>query len=728
MVPQQSLFRQEAIEFQRHHRQWGEVALQQPLPSKVLTWFFTGAVVLAVVFVSLAQYARKETVVGYLSPTSGTVRIFAPRQGTIEAIHVQHGHEVREGQPLLTIAANEVAADGEDINTAKLETLTRQKELLLKQIAGEEQRTASERDRLSELSKGLELTPTETFSLKDERQRLPFGMLWARTRGSTHAVVQILVLSALLALLTIAGPFYLQLAIDEVVARGDIDLLVVLAVGFGLLTLITVASTAIRSFVVLILQNTLHFQIGARLFHHLLRLPIAFFEKRHVGDILSRFTSIEPIQNQLAENLITGVIDGLMALVMLAMIFAYSVKLAFVVLGAFLLYAVLRLALYQSFRRRSQAVIESQAREHSTFIETARAMQSLKLFNRESEREAQWLNRYADFVNATVRLGRARINFKTLNDAIFGLENIVTVYLAARLTIDGTMTIGMIFAFMSYKRQFLDKTAILVEKGIDFRLLDLHLERLADIALHPLEKGHDRPLAYARPIRGGIELRNVWFRYAETEPFILEDISLSIRPGQFVTIMGPSGGGKTTLVKVMLGLLEPTSGEVLIDGVPLSTIGPRGYRENVGAVMQEDQLLSGSIADNICFFDASFDVDRMVECAKLAGVHDEIMAMPMTYNSLIGDMGSSLSGGQKQRVLLARALYRQPKILFLDEGTAHLDVDRERHINESLRRLEMTRISVAHRPEISGGADAIVRIDNSRASLAIANSAFAEAG
>ncbi len=555
----------------------------------------------------------------------------------------------------------------------------------------------------------LEITPAEGFSPRDERARLPFTAFWGGARGLAHPLVQIFALSAILEVLVIAAPFYMQITVDEVIARGDADLLMVLALGFGLLTLITVATTALRSQVILVVQNFLHFQIGARLFHHLLRLPLAWFEKRHVGDVLSRFGSIEPVRNLLAEGLIAAVIDGLMALATLAMIFVYSPLLAAVVLVALALYAILRFSLFRMFRQRSETLIQNKAQESSTFIETVRAVQSLKLFNRESEREGQWLNRYAEVVNANVRLGRARITFKTLNDLIFGLENIVTVYLAARLALDNALTVGMIFAFMSYKRHFTDKTVMLVEKAIDLRLLGLHLERLSDIALSEPEAGHDRPLAYTREVRGGIELRNLSFRYAETERFVLENVNLTISPGQFVTIMGPSGGGKTTLMKIMLGLLEPTSGEVLIDGVPLPVVGARAYREHVGAVMQEDQLLSGSIADNICFFDPAFDQAWMTECAQNAAIHDEIMAMPMAYNSLIGDMGSSLSGGQKQRVLLARALYRRPKILFLDEGTAHLDVDRERKINEALRRLHITRISIAHRPEMAEGTD-LVRI------------------
>src|SRR5262249_5267927 len=366
----------------------------------------------------------------------------------------------------------------------------------------------------------------------------------------------------------------------------------------ALLTAIKIVTTALRSFIVLILQNSLSFQIGARLFRHLIRLPMAFFEKRHIGDVLSRFGSIEPIRNMIAEGMILGLIDGIMAALTVVMMFVYSVPLGLIATSAFLLYAVLRVSLFRVLWRRSYEVIQSKAEENCRFIESLRAIQSLKLLNAEDEREGQWLNRYAEFVNANVRLGRAQITFKTANDAIFGFETIITVYVAARLALDSVITVGMIIAFMSYKQQFVERAVMLVEKVLDYRLLGLHLERLADIELTPVEPGHERPLSYSSVVPGAIELRNVWFRYADTEPFVLENINLSISPGQFITIMGPSGSGKTTLMKIIVGLLEPTSGDVLVDGILISRMGQRVYREHVGAVMQEDQLLSGSIADN----------------------------------------------------------------------------------------------------------------------------------
>ena len=351
----------------------------------------------------------------------------------------------------------------------------------------------------------LELSPTEAFVRQDERARLPFSVFWRQLSGSGHALAQIFVLSVILQLLVLAAPFYMQITVDEVIARGDVDLLVVLAVGFGLLAIVRAATSALRSLILLIVQNVVQFQLGARLFRHLIRLPMSFFEKRHIGDILSRFTSLQPIRNLLAEGMIAAVLDGIMAALTLAMLFVYSTQLALIVMmSALLLYALLRLALYRVLWLRTEATIQAAAEENSTFIESVRAIQSLKLFNRESEREGQWLNRYAEVANANVRLGRTKIAFSTLNELIFGIETVVVVYLAARLALGNQLTVGMIFAFMSYKQHFTDKAVQLVEKALDLRMLGLHLERLSDIALTPLEPGHDQALPlYAPRSRAG---------------------------------------------------------------------------------------------------------------------------------------------------------------------------------------------------------------------------------
>jgi ATP-binding cassette subfamily B protein RaxB len=278
------------------------------------------------------------------------------------------------------------------------------------------------------------------------------------------------------------------------------------------------------------------------------------------------------------------------------------------------------------------------------------------------------------------------------------------------------LTIGMLYAFMAYKDQFLSKATNLIETGIQYRMLDLHLDRLSDIALAEREQDRHGESLIAREVKGAVELKGVSFRYADTEPEVLSGVNLKVEAGEFVAVTGPSGGGKTTLLKIMLGLFKPLEGTVLIDGTPIAHVGTRAFRQQVGVVMQDDQLLSGSIAENICFFDASLDLDWMRACADVGGIDAEIMAMPMNYNTLIGDMGTTLSGGQRQRVLLARALYRRPRILFMDEGTSSLDLDKEREVNRALAELKITRIVIAHRPETIRAADRIVVLREGRVS------------
>uniref|UniRef100_UPI0026230F00 peptidase domain-containing ABC transporter n=1 Tax=Asticcacaulis sp. TaxID=1872648 RepID=UPI0026230F00 len=512
----------------------------------------------------------------------------------------------------------------------------------------------------------LELTPTPAFEKRQERTRLPLTALWGRIAGMKTALAQALVLSVVLQLFVVASPFYMQIAVDEAVLKGDGDLMWALAIGFGLFTAVKLVAEWLRGRVLLVLGGLINHQMGASLFHHLLRLPLDWFEKRHIGDMVSRFGSTHPIRDLFTNGLIAALVDGVMAIITLVMIFLYSVKLALIVLVALALYVGVRLISFHLLRQREEEAIAASAKEQSSFIESARAIQTIKIFGHESEREGVWQNRFADTITRGVRLGQLNLNFTTANGLIYGLENIVTVYVGAHLAMENQITIGMLYAFMSYKGQFLDKATKLLETVIQYRMLDLHLDRIADIALTDKEEGLESdatdPLI-PHELKGGITLKGVAYRYAETEPDVIAGVDLEVAPGEFIAITGPSGGGKTTLLKVMLGLFRPTAGEVLFDGVPADHIGPVALRSQIGVVMQDDQLLTGSLAENITFFEATPDLMLMRQCAAMARLAAEIMAMPMNYSTLVGEMGTGLSGGQKQRLLLARALYRRPRIL-----------------------------------------------------------------
>jgi ATP-binding cassette subfamily B protein RaxB len=561
----------------------------------------------------------------------------------------------------------------------------------------------------------LELTPTQSFSRASERSRLRLRLrdilIWPK--GAGLSVLQALLLSVLLQVYVIASPFYMQIAMDDAVAQNDHDLLTVLAVGFGLFLSINAGAGLLRSLALVHLQTGLAYELSAAVLRHLLRLPLDYFEKRRTGDLLSRFAATDPIRDMLTEGVMSAAVDGVMAMLMAVLIFVYSPTLACVVIPALLLYIVLRIVTYQALRARALTSLQAKARETGTFVETLRAIQTIKIFNRENERCGLWTNCRIEVLNADAAVARLKATFRSINELVFGIENILVIYLGASAVLNGGMSVGMLFAFMSYKMQFVDKAARFVEKAIEFRMLDVQLERLADIVgsePEPDLAGASVPAAYRRPVEGAVEVRGLSFRYGDDEPFVFENASFSIAAGEYVAITGPSGGGKTTLIKVMLGLLRPSAGEILIDGTPLRQFGIRAFRDQIGVVMQDDQLMSGSVADNICCFDESFDLEWMQTCAGTAGIHEEIMRMPMGYNSLIGDMGTFLSGGQKQRILLARALYRRPRILFMDEGTSHLDVALETRVNAAVKALGLTRIIIAHRPETIASASRVLTV------------------
>jgi ATP-binding cassette subfamily B protein RaxB len=339
-------------------------------------------------------------------------------------------------------------------------------------------------------------------------------------------------------------------------------------------------------------------------------------------------------------------------------------------------------------------------------------MQSVKVAGEESQRRSTYENLMVDTVNNDIRLSRMGLGFNSASQLVFGVERIAVIWIGAKLAMDNVFSVGMLIAYLAYKDQFAGRMSSLIDKWVEFRMLRLHGERLADIVL--TEPEAEPSFETPPPTDTRIEVENLSFRYADGEPWVLKDCSFTIEPGESVAIVGASGCGKTTLVKLMLGLLKPTSGNIRIGGQDLWKVGPRNIRSLIGAVMQDDQLFAGSIADNIAFFANDFDMERIEQAAKLAAINDEITAMPMGYHSLIGDMGSSLSGGQKQRIILARALYRNPKLLFLDEATSHLDVNNEQLVNEAVRHLKLTKVIVAHRPETIASADRVLQMDGGK--------------
>jgi ATP-binding cassette, subfamily B, bacterial CvaB/MchF/RaxB len=538
--------------------------------------------------------------------------------------------------------------------------------------------------------------------------------LLGRITGLKRSLGQILLLGLALEAFVLLTPFFMQWVVDGVLVSADRDLLATLGIGFALLVLITVATAAIRSWAVLYLSATLNLQWLANVFAHLMRLPVAWFEKRHTGDIWSRFGAVQQIQKTLTTNFIEAVLDGALVVVTLAMMFVYSATLAAIALAGVAGYALLRWAFFASQREATEEAIVHEARQSSHFLESLRGVQAIQLFNRQADRQTRFMNLVVDTMNAQLATRRLDIAFNGGQRLLTGLERVAIIWVGALLVMDQRLSVGMLFAFIAYKEQFVQRLSALIDRAVELSMLRLHGERLADIVLTAPEQDAAAALRAPHAVAPRIELRGVSFRYSDAEPDVLKDCTLAIEPGDAVAIVGPSGCGKTTLVKLMLGIHAPYAGELRVGGAPLAQIGLRAWRDMIGTVMQDDQLFAGSIADNISFFDPQADDAWIEDCARRAAVHDEISALPMGYHTLVGDMGTSLSGGQRQRILLARALYKRPKILFLDEATSALDVDRERLVNQAIRQLDLTRVIVAHRPETIAAAARVVVLQDGR--------------
>ena len=591
----------------------------------------------------------------------------------------------------------------------------------------------------------LEVTPSDTFSPKKSAPRLGLSQFFTRTTGFKRNLLTLFALSIVLQLFALASPYYMQTVVDDVLIYNNDALLKALAIGFALLLIIETFTSGIRKFVILSVSSRLQLQMSASVFKHLLSLPLDYFDKRHIGDVVSRFGSLASIREFLTTGLVTALLDGLMAVITLAVMILYSPKLTLVVVAIMLAYLAVRFGLLPFIKRLTTERIALAALEQSHFMESVRAILPIRVYSQEVQRHGQWQNKLVATLNKDITLGKINIGSALTNQLLFGAENLVVVYIGASLVMEGTLSIGMLLAFMAYKARFVSALDGVVNKLIELSMLGVHFNRLSDILLTPSQQkplslktkddtfekqnvhfsnadvpnsstsnslapnvltpdGASTPSlldAKTRPI--ALKATALSYRYSETNAWVFKNLMFSVHSGEIVAITGDSGCGKSTMLKCLMGLYPVSEGNIE---------HPSSTNPVIASVLQEDTCLSGTIAQNICCFEEAPDLKKMVYVAQLACIHEDIMQMPMQYHSLVGDMGSSLSGGQKQRLLLARALYQEPDILFLDEASSHLDMENEAQINHHLKSLNMTRIIVAHRPQSIAMADKVYRLEN----------------
>ena len=530
-----------------------------------------------------------------------------------------------------------------------------------------------------------------------------------KTIPNIHKLFSILLLLSLsIEILTIINPLFIQYITDQVLGSNSISNLLPIASGFILIICLLTLAEYTRSHLTLYTTTNFRESFGASVFRHLLSLSTKFFANRHQGDIQSKFQAIDNIQTKISSDFIKTILDGVMFFITLAMMFLYSSLLSVVILLTTLIFVAIRYFSYQTLKNQTSSSAHLHAKVATTLLETIRAITPIKLFLKEQNQLNTWRNGYIDALNSDIKISKQQITYQTSNHFIFNLEQIIIICIVSKLVLSKQFSTGMLLALLSYRHILVVKATSFIQNIFDYKLLSIQLNRLNDILVQEPEM-HDIQYKQINDQEiNTISLKNICFQYSQDKKNIINNLNLEIYKGEKIAIIGKSGCGKSTLLHLMMGLLSPTSGEIYINNLALNSFGKINYRKKIAAVMQQDSLLTGTILNNITFFDDQIDLELVYEVAHLAQIHEMIIKLPMGYETLIGDMGSMLSGGQKQRLILARALYRKPEILFLDEATSHLDDENEKLINQALKTIDITQIIVAHRQETIKMADRVL--------------------
>jgi subfamily B ATP-binding cassette protein HlyB/CyaB len=527
---------------------------------------------------------------------------------------------------------------------------------------------------------------------------------------------EVLVASFFLQIFALISPLFFQVVIDKVLVHRSMSTLDVLVIGLVAISVSETILGMLRTYVFAHTTNRIDVELGARLFRHLMALPIAYFQTRRVGDSVARVRELENIRQFLTSSALTLVVDLLFTFVFLAVMFYYSPLLTGVVLGAFPFYIAISAGATPLFRKRLDEKFRRGSENQAFLVESVTGAETLKAMAVEPQMQRHWEEQLAGYVAASFRV--ISLN-NTASQAVQLINKLViafTLYFGAKLVIAGDLTVGELVAFNMLSSRVSAPVLRLAQMWQDFHQARLSVARLGDILNTRPEPSTSPTRAPLPALRGRIEFEHVHFRYRVDAPEVLRDVNFIITPGQVVGIVGSSGSGKSTLTKLVQRLYIPESGRVLVDGVDLSMVDVAWLRRQIGVVLQENVLFNRSVRDNIAFVDPTMPMERVIAAAKLSGAHEFILELPEGYDTIVGERGSSLSGGQRQRIAIARALITDPRVLIFDEATSALDYESEQAIQQNMQQIAAARtvFIIAHRLSTVRGADRIITLERGR--------------
>ncbi len=545
-----------------------------------------------------------------------------------------------------------------------------------------------------------------------------FGISWfiGAIHKYRYLLGEVLAASFFLQLFALISPLFFQVVIDKVLVSRTLSTLDVLAIGLVTIALFDMVLGILRTYLFAHTTNRIDVELGARLFRHLLALPIAYFQARRVGDLVARVRELENIRNFLTSSALTLVIDLFFTFVFLAVMFIYSPLLTAIVVGSFPFYIGISVAAAPLFRERLDEKFARGAENQAFLVETVTGVETLKAMAVEPQMQRRWEEQLAGYVAASFRVVKLG---NTASQTVQFISKLVTagiLFFGAKLVIDGSLTIGELVAFNILAGRVSTPVLRLAQMWQDFHQARLSVARLGDILNSPAESTFSTARTALPALRGDIEFDHVTFRYRIDGSEVLHDVSFSVPAGQVIGIVGPSGSGKSTLAKLVQRLYVPESGRVLVDGIDLAMVDSSWLRRQMGIVLQDNILFNRSIRDNIALAEPGIPNDRVIAAATLAGAHDFILEMSEGYDTIVGERGSSLSGGQRQRIAIARALLNEPRILIFDEATSALDYESEQIFQRNLAQIGVGRtvLIIAHRLSTVRFADRILTLDHGR--------------